>query len=839
MNETQQLPISIQPIINYPRAAKVGKTYLMEIDIKQTGDFDKWNYEEEEYPIYCRVDTYSQGDTTPLFKIKIIGEPAVILHRFGGTYGAAKFLLTAAQKEMKGEIRVTLVNGWGVPLKRLRLEDVAVVTEISDDPVIAGFKVISQSTPSLQSFEFETEVNTIIFEEKLKYLLLVEDEQEVIQEVSKILSSQYEITVRGTDSVNEVIELAESGEIDLILINYGLPNSRYQNKQVNGFETIRILKANSNVYPSLPIVGFSGGEIANDFIASGADGFYSKRELLESGNYQKFVDYLEKIFHQVIENIPSKPGKNYAIAIGINQYNYLPTLRYAVTDAEEIKARCEFQNFSKVDLFPDVTSVRVKEFFAEQFEKPFLSAKDNLWFFFSGHSRLRQGVDYLMLVDSKTDEITETAISLNSLVEQLFSSGAGKVILYLDMDRLSGESTPASSSPLSIKDDQGLIVFYACEPNTAAYEIEQLQQGSFSYALYEALLSTKINFSINQLEKFLSDRVPELNQQNNQRTQAPQTFISPNNLREWVPFPSDFQVFQYTTPTVNRRGEIIKQNTKLAQYFTETLPDGIELEMVTIPGDTFTMGCPESEKGSPDSELPQHNVTVPPFFMGKYPITQGQWRAIASQTDLKVNSDLELDPSNFKEPYQDTDRWQRPVEEVTWYQAVEFCQRLSKLTGRKYRLPSEAEWEYACRGVREPLNLEKRETYPPFYFGETITGELANYDASYTYADEPEGEDRKETTPVGQFYPNNFGLYDMHGNVWEWCADNWHENYQGAPSDGSIWEEGGNDKTKILRGGGWSGNPNSCRSASRLGSSRGSRYISVGFRVVLVLARTT
>ncbi len=170
MNETQQLPISIQPIINYPRAAEVGKTYLMEIDIKQTGDFDKWNYEEEEYPIYCRVDTYCQGDTTPLFKIKTIGEPAVVLHRFGGTYGAAKFLLTAADKEMEGEIRVTLVNGWGVPLKRLLLEDVAVVTEISDDPVIAGFKVISPNTPPLQPFEFEAEVATIVLEMNVEAL---------------------------------------------------------------------------------------------------------------------------------------------------------------------------------------------------------------------------------------------------------------------------------------------------------------------------------------------------------------------------------------------------------------------------------------------------------------------------------------------------------------------------------------------------------------------------------------------------------------------------------------------------------------------------------------------
>ncbi len=552
MNETQQLSISIQPIINYPRAAKVGETYLMEIDIKQTGDFDKWNYEEEEYPIYCRVDTYSQGDTTPLFKIKTIGEPAVVLHRFGGTYGAAKFLLTAAHKEMKGEIRVTLVNGWGVPLKRLRLEDVAVVTEKQDDPVIDGFKVISPNTPPPQPFEFETEVATIVFEDKLKHILLVEDEQEIVEEISEVLSSKYDIKVTGTEQVNEVIQLAGSGEIDLILINYWLPNSRYQHRQVNGLEITRILKANSDISPSLPIVGFSSKlpvylidkfikrYLADEFIESGANGFYSKQELFDSRDYQKFVDYLEEIFNQAIETKPSKSGKNYGILIGINQYNHLPSLRYAVRDVEEIMYRRELQNFSQVDLFTEtteVTSLRVKEFLAEKFEKPFLSAEDNLWFFFSGHSRLRQGIDYLMLVDSKTDEITETAISLNYLVEQLFSSGAGKVILYLDMDRLSGESTPASSSPLPIKDGQGLIVFYACEPNTAAYEVEQLQQGSFTYAFYEALLSTQGNLSINQLEKFLSDRVPELNQQNGRSKQTPQIFISTRNLGEWVPFP--------------------------------------------------------------------------------------------------------------------------------------------------------------------------------------------------------------------------------------------------------------------------------------------------------------
>jgi formylglycine-generating enzyme required for sulfatase activity len=226
-------------------------------------------------------------------------------------------------------------------------------------------------------------------------------------------------------------------------------------------------------------------------------------------------------------------------------------------------------------------------------------------------------------------------------------------------------------------------------------------------------------------------------------------------------------------------------------------------------------------------ERPQHQVTVPPFFMGKYPITQAQWKAIASRTDLKVKQDLDLKPAYFKDS-PDSDR--RPVEKVNWYDAIEFCARLSKLKeGREYRLPSEAEWEYACRAG----------TTTPFYFGETITGELANYRASNTYADEPKGEYREQTTPVGQFPPNAFGLYDMHGNVWEWCADTWHDNYDGAPTDGSAWIENGDDNRSPLRGGSWFLNPDLCRSAFRFNfNRRDDRLINSGFRVVCVFGRT-
>jgi formylglycine-generating enzyme required for sulfatase activity len=267
--------------------------------------------------------------------------------------------------------------------------------------------------------------------------------------------------------------------------------------------------------------------------------------------------------------------------------------------------------------------------------------------------------------------------------------------------------------------------------------------------------------------------------------------------------------------------------SKQSQYFSEDLSNGISLEMLAIPRGTFLMGSPQDEKDSFGDERPQHEVIVPSFFMGKYPITQAQWREVASRTDLKVERDLDLNPAYFKfKNHSDRDR--RPVEQVDWYNAVEFCARLSKLTGREYRLPSEAEWEYACRAGATT----------PFYFGETITGELANYDASRIYAEEPKGEYRQQTTSVGQFPPNAFGLYDMHGNVWEWCADTWHDNYDGAPRDGSVWTENGNDNRSPLRGGSWGYSPDLCRSAVRFYVHRSIRSSTLGFRVVCVFGRT-
>ncbi len=246
-----------------------------------------------------------------------------------------------------------------------------------------------------------------------------------------------------------------------------------------------------------------------------------------------------------------------------------------------------------------------------------------------------------------------------------------------------------------------------------------------------------------------------------------------------------------------------------------------------IPAGSFIMGAPEIEEGSRGPEQPQHEVRVPSFSMGKYPVTQAQWKAVAALP--KVERDLEIDPSKFK-----GDR--RPVERVSWYDAVEFCARLSNHTDQEYRLPSEAEWEYACRAG----------TTTAFHFGETITSELANYDASYTYGNGSKGKKRGKTTFVGSFdVANAFGLCDMHGNVWEWCLDDWHNNYEGAPVDGSGWVDKNDNLSlvkgnAVLRGGSWFSIPVFCRSAFRYDHNWSERDIiedNIGFRVVCAFGR--
>ncbi|MDJ0574708.1 MAG: SUMF1/EgtB/PvdO family nonheme iron enzyme, partial [Xenococcaceae cyanobacterium MO_234.B1] len=247
------------------------------------------------------------------------------------------------------------------------------------------------------------------------------------------------------------------------------------------------------------------------------------------------------------------------------------------------------------------------------------------------------------------------------------------------------------------------------------------------------------------------------------------------------------------------------------QGYTEELAEDVFLEMGLIPEGSFQMGSNKNIE-----EQPVHEVTMQPFFMSKYPITQEQWKAVAALP--KVKRKLNPEPSRFKGD-------SLPVERVSWYDAKEFCARLSNHSSYNYRLPSEAEWEYACRAG----------TTTPFNFGETLTNSTANCNDKLTDVYEID-EYNKETTSVVSFPPNAFGLCDMHGNVYEWCEDFWYPNYEQAPNNGTARQKNGisnnQPERRLLRGGSWVCQPKNCRCAFRNYVEPDEKFSIIGFRVV-------
>jgi len=615
-------------------------------------------------------------------------------------------------------------------------------------------------------------------------------------------------------------------------------------------------------------------------------------------------------------------ARNWAICIGVNEYHNLPSLNFAVRDAEAM--RDWFVNeagFAQGDVYlftdnsPPISDASkpypsqpnyatLIRFLNNRFKKPFLSSGDNLWFFFSGHGLRHAERDYLMLSDSSGDNelIDRTAIPISYVTERLRLCGADNVVIVQDACRnqLSGKGLGVGE-----EHQTGVITFASCSPAERSYEIEKLEQGAFTYALLESLrLQGAGNCAtVERLYQRLRYRVAEINQKYAKPRQTPYAIVEPATkyhlillpkeatLRDidalkmdaqeaelerdlhlaeqlWTRIlavsPADTQAlkalrriwqqpqtqisqpqpasstqspsksaevnrieviepaiptFKFDVVLVNAKGKEVKRESRQAEYIAESLGKGITLDMVSIPAGSFMMGSPDTEKNSYADERPQHRVNVVAFFMGKYPVTQAQWRVVAGLTKVKI--DLSPDPSNFKGN-------NRPVEQVSWLEVREFCARLSKHSGREYRLPSEAEWEYACRAG----------TTTPFHFGETIAPELVNYDGENPYGDAPKGEYRKQTTDVGSLKVSNaFGLFDMHGNVWEWCADDWHDSYAGAPTDSQVWINDiknyeAPETKKLLRGGSWVVDAQYCRSANRDQCDAHGRYDFIGFRVV-------
>jgi formylglycine-generating enzyme required for sulfatase activity len=309
--------------------------------------------------------------------------------------------------------------------------------------------------------------------------------------------------------------------------------------------------------------------------------------------------------------------------------------------------------------------------------------------------------------------------------------------------------------------------------------------------------------------------IPQIFKSSNTSTQIPAKSSPLNQLPPQIKnlLLLNFSTIEFASVKLNDKGTIVDRPKGTAQIYNEDLGNAISLTMVKIPAGEFLMGSPTTEAGRSEDERPQHKVKVPEFYLGQTLVTQAQWQRI-----------MDNNPSHFTE-----DGKLLPVEQVSWLDAQKFCQELSKQTSRKYRLPTEAEWEYACRAG----------TTTPFHFGETITTDVANFNGNGIYGNAPKGKYLRKTTSVG-FYKivNNFGLYDMHGNLWEWCLDHWHKNYQGAPSDGSAWLSENDKASRLLRGGSWYYTPHKCRSASRSIGFPDKPIEDIGFRVVCEIPRT-
>ena len=533
--------------------------------------------------------------------------------------------------------------------------------------------------------------------------------------------------------------------------------------------------------------------------------------------------------------------------------------------------------------------------------------------------------------------IEETAIPLSYVSERLRRCGADNVVLLLDACRNEGGSKGIG---LGEEEQQGVITLASCSPSERSYEIEALKQGSFTYALLEALRIQGAGncATVERLEQRLRYRIPEINQLYQKPKQNPYAVVEPafkyhlillqnqatvkdvdtlkmrayeaQNERNLVlaeqlwtrilavspadpqalkalqqiwtlappvqpvqPFfksrgdksakssPSPSRPKSPISPVphspnrpqvspsslsenkvfVNRRkilslggqgilliagiaaiipgifkwvGEkitvlqkpseivpLFPSTSKLVSY-QETLAGGIKLDMVTLPAGSFMMGSPESDPDAESDEKPQHQVKLKSFFIGQYPVTQEQYQAVMGNN-----------PSNFK------NNPKNPVEMVSWNEAQEFCKKLSQLTGKKYRLPTEAEWEYACRAG----------TQTRFYFGDDAT-KLGDY-GWYN------GNSGLKTHTVGEKKPNDWGLYDMSGNVWEWCEDPYHDSYANKPenikNNGNTAWLSSDISLRALRGGSWNGVSRLCRSANRLRSNADVRNDVIGFRLAV------
>jgi formylglycine-generating enzyme required for sulfatase activity len=372
----------------------------------------------------------------------------------------------------------------------------------------------------------------------------------------------------------------------------------------------------------------------------------------------------------------------------------------------------------------------------------------------------------LKLFQPKLDSVEAKLESIDSVLRERLEKEGDSY-----RDTLDFKSAIASIT----QDIEGLKQNLATNGNNNQTEIQKLQNELKSLQPKLDLLQKKLesNTKIELISSVLRERLEK----------------EGDSYRDTLDFKSAIASYEKARDLgSNTANAKINEVSNLPKNIEFKLSEGVTMEFVPILAGVFQMGGDNDQR-----EQPKHQVNIKQFWMGKYPVTQAQWDAIMTNNNSSTGIDF-------------------PVNNISWHQAVEFCKKLSEITWKKFRLPSEAEWEYACRAGSQTS----------YCFGE-YSNQLREY-AWYI------NNSNNQTLRVGQKKPNAWGLYDMHGNVWEWCEDNWHDNYEGAPSDGRAWL--GNDAYSVLRGGCWNLNAVTCSCTFRLRSWRAYDHYSYGFRIV-------
>jgi formylglycine-generating enzyme required for sulfatase activity len=584
----------------------------------------------------------------------------------------------------------------------------------------------------------------------------------------------------------------------------------------------------------------------------------------------------------VVKNLPDK-SKRYAIVIGVDTYRdkQINRLYGAAKDARTLKqalvANAGFPE-DQVTLLatgePQEREPSRANILQRLLNLGGVVPRDGLLLVsFSGHGMQRGNEAFLLPEDAKIGSLSlleNTAISVVDMKKYIRQTGVRQVLVIMDACRNDPGGRADTPSPMGKayhfdfdthnKEVEAFATLYATSEGQRAYEYTEKNQGYFTWALVEGLEGAAANergeVTLSALVAYLQEKVPkrvlqDLGPEKGQRPwaqiegyRADELIVSiaepdsPNKptpitgsgtaleLELWTSIkssrdPDDFKAYldKYPTgtfagvarnrirqlenpaksdsPATRHTAEGKQENPDIETY-VETA-GGAAIEMIRVPSGKFTMGSPDSEPGRLSDEGPQHQVSVSSFYMGKFEVTQAQWRAVATALP-KVKIDLNIDPSHFKGN-------NLPVENVSWREAEEFCDRLSRATDKIYRLPTEAEWEYASRARNQGA----------------FAGSL---DSLGWYA----SNSGHTTHSVGTKQPNGFGLYDMHGNVWEWCRDWYSKDYRQSSSEDPRGPTSG--LYVVLRGGSWQHPAASCRSAARGWLTPTARSSNLGFRIV-------